>query len=226
MELVRKREFTGAELSTPMQPSAPNVIGKITAPLDKKGITQDELGSGSLNDELLWTYLKAGNELAYSVLYKRYVNRLYNYGMHSCKDCELVKNCLQETFVRIWSKRETLGAAVSVKHYLFKSFRSLLIERLTANRPFSLAFQDRLSSSFEFISPMEDSTIEDKAKNQRQEVLTSSFTAPTKSQREAIFLKFFNELSYYEVSSIMELRVDSVYNLISKALDVIRTKPK
>ena len=34
----------------------------------------------SFNDELLWSNFKSGNELAMSMLYKKYVQRLYVYG--------------------------------------------------------------------------------------------------------------------------------------------------
>lgn len=180
----------------------------------------------ALDDEVLWGQFKAGNELAFSVLYKRYVNRLFNYGMHSCKDRELVKDCLQELFVRLWSKRETLGVAGSVNFYLFKSFRRLLISRLVASRKFTLPFQGTPDSVFEFIPSIEDSIIHDESKKQQLEELKASLNALTKRQREAIFLKFFNELSYHEVSSVMELHVDSVYNLISKALTVLKKKLK
>lgn len=182
--------------------------------------------TSTLDDELLWASLKTGNELAFSVLYKRYVNRLFNYGMHSCNDRDLVKDCLQELFARLWSKRETLGVAGSVNYYLFKSFRRLLIGKLIASRKFKLPFQAEPNSVFEFIPPWEDVLIEDESKNRKMEMLKSGINALSKRQREAIFLKFFNELSYHEVSSIMELRVDSVYNLISKAIDVLRAKLK
>ena len=164
--------------------------------------------------------------LHFQYYYRRYVNRLFNYGMHSCKDRDLVKDCLQELFARLWAKRETLGVAGSVNFYLFKSFRRLLIRRLIANRKFSLPFQGEPSSVFEFIPSCEDSIIENEVKSQRMEMLKASMNALTKRQREAIFLKFFNELSYHEVASIMDLRVDSVYNLLSKAIDVLRTKLK
>jgi len=179
-----------------------------------------------LEDEVLWSKLKEGNELAFSVLYKRHASRLFNYGMHACKDRELVKDCLQELFARLWSKRETLGVAGSVNYYLFKSYRRLLIGKLIANRKFSLPFQSEPSSMFEFIPSNEELLIEDESKTLQTEELKSCINALTKRQREAIFLKFFSDLSYHEVSSIMELRVDSVYNLISKAIDVLRVKLK
>jgi RNA polymerase sigma factor (sigma-70 family) len=44
----------------------------------------------------------------------------------------------------------------------------------------------------------------------------------TKRQQEAIYLKFYSNLSYKEVASIMSISVDSIYNLISKAIDSLQ----
>ena len=186
----------------------------------------DESNKQGLVDEALWSKLRTGNELAFSILYKRYANRLFNYGMHSCKDRDLVKDCLQELFVRLWDKRETLGVAASVNYYLFKSFRRLLIGRMVANRKFIWPFQNEPSSVFEFIPSVEDSLIRDEQKAHQQRRIKDSMHSLTKRQREAIFLKFFNELSYHEVASIMELNVDSVYNLVSKSIEILRARLK
>lgn len=177
-------------------------------------------------DEVLWANLKSGNELAFSILYRRYVNHLFNYGMHYCKDRELIKDCLQELFVRLWTRRKTLGDARSVNFYLFKSFRRLLIGRIVASRQFTALFQGKPSSISEFIPPIEDTIMEGEAKCQQLKMLLASINDLTRRQREAIILKFFSDLSYHEISSIMELRVDSVYNLISKAIDILRVKLK
>ena len=92
---------------------------------------------GSFNDEVLWSSFKKGNELALSMLYKKHVQRLYNYGMHTCRDYDMVLDCLQELFLRLWNKRETVSNINSVKPYLFKSFRRLLIHEIVENRKLS-----------------------------------------------------------------------------------------
>jgi RNA polymerase sigma factor (sigma-70 family) len=180
----------------------------------------------SIDDDALWQSFKTGNELAFSLLYNRHVQRLYNYGMHTCMDKELVKDCLQELFARLWDKRETLGVAGSVNYYLFKSYRRLLINRIVSKRKFSIPFQGQPESVFEFVPSIEEYMVEQETKAYQYERLRSSIQSLTKRQREAIFLKFFNELSYHEVASIMEMRVDSVYNLISKTIDILRSKLK
>lgn len=41
----------------------------------------------------------------------------------------------------------------------------------------------------------------------------------TKRQREALFLKFYANLSYTEIAGMMAISTGSIYNLISKSID-------
>lgn len=187
----------------------------------------DTIQTGNSVDEaVLWENFKKGNELAFSIIYKRYVQRLFNYGMHTCKDKELVLDSLQELFTKLWERRETVSSVGSVNFYLFKSFRRLLISKIIAARKFSVPFPVNGMAYFEFTPSLEQSLIEDESQAQQSARLKNSMKSLSKRQREAVFLKFFNDLSYHEVASIMELRVDSVYNLISKAIDILRRKLK
>jgi DNA-directed RNA polymerase specialized sigma24 family protein len=90
---------------------------------------QSTPSGGSFSDEALWSSFKTGNELALSILYKKHVQRLYDYGMHSFRSHDLVVDCLQELFLRLWNKRETLASVQAVKPYLFKAFRRILIHQ-------------------------------------------------------------------------------------------------
>src|SRR5687768_11939839 len=82
-----------------------------------------DIRSVSIEDRTLWQRFKNGNDLAFSILYKKYVQRLYNYGMHTCYDRDMVLDCLQELFGRLWAKRGQLADVEAVNFYLFKSFR-------------------------------------------------------------------------------------------------------
>ena len=180
----------------------------------------------SLDDSTLWLSFKKGNDLAFSILYNRYVQRLYSYGMHSCRDKDLVLDCLQELFTLLWDRREKLSEVTCVNYYLFKSFRRLLMNRLTVGRKFLISLSDRDSYGFDFSPSQEDALIEEEWETERNKKVRNSLHSLTKRQREAIYLKFFNQLSYHEVAAIMDLHVDSVYNLISKSIDLLRKKLK
>jgi len=178
---------------------------------------------GSVKDEVLWNSFKKGNELALSMLYKRYVHRLYDYGMNSCKDHDLVLDCLQELFLRLWSKRQTVSNINAVKPYLYKSFRRLLIHQLVEQRK-QLTFLAEQATAFELTLSVESTLIEDEFKAERLKKLKRCIQSLTKGQREVIYLKFFNELAYREIAEVTEMQVDSVYNLVSKAIELLRKK--
>ena len=179
--------------------------------------------ASSFNDEMLWSSFKKGNELALSMLYKKHVQSLYNYGMHTCRDRDIVLDCLQELFSRLWTKRESLAMVYSVKLYLFKSFRRFLFKQIISKRKITVPFLNQ-SGVFEFLPSFEHTIIEGELKAEQLKKLRTCLQSLTKTQREVIFLKFFNELTYVEISEIMEMKVDSVYNLVSKTIELLRKK--
>lgn len=184
------------------------------------------LGRGqSLDDTHVWQNVKKDNQLAFSILYKKYTPRLYNYGMHYCHDHDLVMDCLQELFASIWDKRKNLSVVHSVSSYLFKSFRRLLMKKLTWRRRFLLSIETQ-PHAFEITLPVEHFIIKSEMETERIEKLNHCVSGLTKRQREAIFLKFHNNLNYSDIASIMDLQVDSVYNIIAKAIDCLRQQLK
>jgi RNA polymerase sigma factor (sigma-70 family) len=179
------------------------------------------------NEEiLLWQSFKKGNRLAFTTLYQKYVGLLYNYGRHLSADHELVKDCLQELFAFLWNKKETLSEIHSVRHYLYKSFRRRLIAELVKRRKFVSDEGIWANADFEITLPFETQLVETQLGQQQHIQLNEAINRLTKRQKEAIFLKFYNNMSYQEVASVMQMGVDSVYNVVSKAIDALRKNMK
>jgi RNA polymerase sigma factor (sigma-70 family) len=179
-----------------------------------------------LDDKYLWQSIMEDNELSFSILYKKYTKLLYNYGMHSCHDHDLVMDCLQELFASLWDNRKTSTNVYAVNAYLFKSFRRLLVKKLVWRKRFSLSLENREDRFFEIVLPLEQVMEQDEFEEDRISRLKLCIGTLTKRQREALFLKFYNNLNYNDIAVIMELQVDSVYNIISKALDCLRHRIK
>ncbi len=180
----------------------------------------------SLDDIHLWQNVRRNNELAFSVLYRKYTKRLYNYGMHSCHDHDLVMDCLQELFSSIWEKRTNLSVVHSVSSYLFKSFRRLMTKKLNWRKRFLLSIESQPERAFEIILPVETLIESSEHEIAQNEKLKKCLSKLTKRQREAVFLKFYNDLNYSDIASILEIQVDSVYNIISKAIECLRQNLK
>jgi len=195
--------------------SHPEVSGRIITP-------RNQFKGKGLDDQYLWQSIKEDNELSFSILYKKYTKLLYSYGMQSCRDHDLVMDCLQELFASLWDNRKNSANVYAVNAYLFKSFRRLLVKKLVWRKRFSLSLENKDDRYFEIVLPVEHSMENDEFEAERLAKLSKCMGTLSKRQREALFLKFYSNLGYNDIASIMELQVDSVYNVISKALDCLR----
>lgn len=181
-----------------------------------------QLSGSLLSDQELWREFRAGNRLAFSHIYRQYIQCLFNYGMKVAEDAELVEDSIQELFIYLWKTRENLGDTDAIKFYLFKALR----RRIVTSREESLRISKNKISAAEGQEAAEFSheqyLVSRQLEEEQYHKLSLSLNALTKRQREAITLKFYDNLSFQEVSEVMSLNIKSTYNLVSKALDALK----
>lgn len=174
------------------------------------------------NDAALWNAFRAGDRAALDAVYQQHVKPLYNYGFKLTQDKDLVEDGIQDIFVELWEKRERLGSTDSIQFYLFKVLRRTLLRRLAQNQrqsasPFVL--ENVLSEdSFEVRLIAEQST------TRTNSILQKALDRLSSRQREVIFLRFYDELTFEEIALTMDIDVKSVYKLTYKALDSLKKK--
>ncbi len=177
--------------------------------------------AAEVNADALIRNIKQGSERAFSLLYNEHVQELFNYGMHVCDDPGFVKNCLRELFVSVWDQRHDLRVTSSVKSYLFRSFRKLLIEKILT-RKFTVRVINFSRPQFKFKLLANDDVFADHVVSPfDSEQIIEGLTG---RQAEAVFLKFYNTFSYDEVASIMDLNVPTIYGLVSGAIEILRQR--
>jgi len=84
--------------------------------------------SGGVSDCLQQTGLSGYKKSAASRLYDRYVQQLFNYGMHVCGNREAVKESLLKLFVQIGEEYRSPGKSISTRCQLFRKFRQSLVD--------------------------------------------------------------------------------------------------
>jgi RNA polymerase sigma factor (sigma-70 family) len=173
-------------------------------------------------ESTLWLEYKLGNSKAFEKIYRRYSTLLYNYGRHLNNEHELVKDCLQELFADLWSNREKVSDVGNVKSYLFCSFRRRVIDEAVRRRKF-IGEEALLSNSdFEITFSHETFLINDQFTSEQKQSILTALNSLSVRQREAIYLKFYDKLSFNEIASVMSIHIDSVYNILSKAITTLR----
>lgn len=176
-----------------------------------------------MKDEQLWELFRLGDEQSFKTIFERYNSLLFNYGYKFTKEEALIDDCVQELFVKLWYNHENIGSTLSVKNYLFKSFRRILVRKLERGKRFlSLSLSDSEHLPFDISLPHEVDFIHKERLEQIRQQLAAALAKMSPRQREIIHLRYFEELSYEEIANIMTLSVKDTYKLFYRAMGSLR----
>jgi RNA polymerase sigma-70 factor (ECF subfamily) len=75
------------------------------------------------NEKELLSSLSKGNENALKFIYQRYWERLFISAYNFLHDKEACEDIIQEVFISLWEKRETVTITTSLPSYLFAAVR-------------------------------------------------------------------------------------------------------
>ena len=165
-----------------------------------------------------------GDMKAFETIYHRFYRRLYNYGYTIFADKEVIKDCLHELFLELWERRSRLSEVGNIHYYLLVSFRRRIIHSLNSRKRFDQAMASEPPELSE--SSAEDRFIE----SERQFIFSARFRATFRKlplrRREAIYLRYYQRLSYSQISETMEIQYQTVRDLISKGIKTLREQLK
>ncbi|WP_158281306.1 RNA polymerase sigma factor [Dyadobacter jejuensis] len=177
---------------------------------------------GNDEDQALWLLVKEGDQASFGILLERYYPVLMNYGVRIKDDPEFIKDCLHDLFVEIWNRRYQLDSVHNLKSYLLASLRRRVIRESKRLRWFKEARELNDDYHFEVQFTIEHYLINNEIKHESLKKLKVNLDRLTKRQREVIYLRFYQELDYDEISKIMEINRHSAVNLIYEALKLLR----
>jgi len=171
-----------------------------------------------IDDAKTWDAFRQGNQAAFAYIFQSYFSKLYNYGKKFTKDEAVIADTLQQLFVDLWQKKKSLSATDQIGFYLYKSFRRALLRNLK-KQTFAT-----LSTNFETTLSREAQLIEEQLNAEQNTALKKALDQLSDLQREIIYLKFYNNLSYPEIGEVMEMSTTRVYDCVYKALHSLRHK--
>lgn len=191
--------------------------------LDKRETSMERQHAyNSLKDETLWDFARHGDAKALSVLYRRHYDLMFNFGLKYVRDEEVVKDCIQDIFVK-FSVSRRLSHTDYVRSYFLTSLRNSILDKLAARKP-----ADELDERA-FRMEIEDAEIERMFSHSDEQVmlgkkLMAAYEELTENQRTAIYLRFVSGLSYKEIAAVLGIAPQSSMNLVSRALARLRAK--
>lgn len=174
----------------------------------------------ALDDKQLWADFRSGDLDAFGAIYHHYYRLLYNYGYTIFSRKETIQDCLHELFVELWESRERLSEVNHIKSYLLVSFRRKIIQLLKKKQRFAMA---ELTEASAIPHPSsEDEFIEKEQHFIFSGRFRKAFEKLPPRRREAVYLRYYQELSYSQIMVVMELQYQTVRDLISKGIKTLR----
>jgi len=172
----------------------------------------------SSKDHMLWQLIQAGDRKAFDQLYLAHVKLLYRYGLKLSPRQELVRDSIQDLFIDLWYKREQLSIEQSLKNYLLISFRRKFLRQLQQTQAIHTAEWSAVSAP----DPVVLSEASPAFSAHQIKAVKIAIPQLPRRQREAIHLKYVENMDYEEIAQIMELQVRGVYKLISTGVKRLR----
>src|SRR5687768_800197 len=167
--------------------------------------------------------LQQSDEEALALLMKMYYDDLYNYAARFTKDDGLIKDCIQEVFISLWQRRETVGAILSPKYYFLRAIKNKVLKSL--DKSIRKVTSGHLQEDYDFFHEfsIERVIIEKQISEEKAEKVRKALSLLSKRQIEIIYLKYYQYLDHGQIAELMNISRQSVYNLLHEAIHKLRS---
>jgi RNA polymerase sigma-70 factor (family 1) len=172
----------------------------------------------SHNDHLLLSLLKQGDQEAFAQLYRLYSEQLYKNLLKLIKSEELAGEILQEIFIQLWEKRQTIDIQFSFRSYLFRMGENKVYDFYRKLKRDQKLFAYIKATATEHYTHIEEALL-----SRENVLLLQEAINVLPPQRRLIFdyCKIQGK-SYAEVSEILGISTSTINDHIVKATRAIR----
>lgn len=196
------------------------VIHSTNFPIFKQISIYVNLNKLDLTDKEKWDHFRRGDDFILSLIYTENSRLLYQYGLKFTSERTLVEDTIHDLFCDLLRNRKTIGTTDHIRFYLMKSFRRKLVRKINNENRYSdiktddLAFNIRYSVEQDFIK-----------KENREKILkelSDAIENLTPRQKEAIYLRYSQDMDYDKISLILDMGIEASRNLVSRAVKSLK----
>ncbi|WP_090975113.1 RNA polymerase sigma-70 factor [Parapedobacter composti] len=174
----------------------------------------------ALPDQELAKALKQGNHQAFKEIFMRYWDVLLDSAYKRLGAMEEAEEIVQELFVTLYQKRETLTIHTTVEGYLKTALKSRILNYYRSRHIHEKYMESVLAVNHVTCSDTPDYALHHKELSIQME--SSIGRLPAKC-REVFLLSKMESLSHRNISEKLNISISTVEKHIRKALDILRS---
>lgn len=164
-------------------------------------------------------HLKNGDKKAYTYLVDCFNHRLCVYAKGLTKNCAMAEDIVQNVFIKVWERRDSLKEDFSIMSFLYKSVYNEFIDLYRKK-------QSRMLLGKKYLETLNKLT-EEKERDPTQRLIESVRVAiqslPPKC-KQTFLLSKKEGLTNIEIAEHLNISIKSVEGHITKAFKIIRNK--
>ncbi len=174
-------------------------------------------------EETLFKLVKRGDESAFEMLFKLYYSDLCSYAVTFVKIPEIAEEIVQETFINIWQKRNSIDIDVSWKAYVYRAIHNRCLNHLKRSRVLKKLDQethDDIIYHHQIVIKNLDPDILDRLISEELATTIRNELEKLPVQCRKIFLLSRQEqLTYPEIAEKLNLSLNTVKTQMKRALN-------
>ncbi len=167
----------------------------------------------------LWIQFLDGNENAFSQLYCLFLDDLLTYVRRVGGDNEMVEDLIQDLFLKLYQKKIILEDNTRLRPFLFRALKNLIYNQLLRNAKLQPLPDYDFAFDLNYTIDEQLSLTQDQGLSDEIHHILKGLTG---RQKEIIYLRFVHEMSFEEISEIMEINIQSARNLLTRSMEKLR----
>lgn len=157
----------------------------------------------------------------FSKLYDRHIDGLFAFGSRFMTDREALKDCIQDVFVKLYTRKEGLGTISNVENYLYISLRNRINDEFRRNT--KICDSEITDASMQVIAENDEYCREQMEHRQSlSDTVQVFFDKLSPRQRQIINLYYLEHRKYDDICRIMGINYQSVRNLMHRSICRLR----
>ncbi|MBS1664623.1 MAG: RNA polymerase sigma-70 factor [Bacteroidetes bacterium] len=175
----------------------------------------------SYTDEQLVASLTGGDADAFTAIYERYWDKLLVFVLRVIRRQSDAEDIVQELFVSLWRRRETLQIERNLSTYLYNSARYLSIRQIEKSSTYAL-YLDRLAVRMQVFSDESLGVEADIFGRELEGRIDGLIGQLPEKMREVFILSRKEHLSYKEIAERLSISEETVRKQVYRSLKVLR----
>ena len=171
----------------------------------------------ALRDNFLVIKTKKGDEKAYAAIYDRYFDNIYQFIYFKVRGVETAEDIAADVFFKVWQYIAQGAKVKNLRALLYKTARNSVIDHYRKKK--ELALDEKVSETIVYKAP----SIHDRlADQERSAQLMQALNTLKDEYKEAVQLRYMQELSYKEIASIIGKSSGAVRVLVHRGLQELK----